>query len=118
MGYINQRGSTGSILVPVLFNVYINDIFQFVQDSIIYYYADRSIRIAAINLLSSKAFFQSSIILSKAVWHPKPYLNAESRGLKWSLSPSLLCFYCITSIILSCACKYWYWMFVFISVPL
>ena len=28
---------------------------------------DRSIRIAAINLLSSKAFFQSSIILSKAV---------------------------------------------------
>jgi hypothetical protein len=28
---------------------------------------DRSITIAAINLLSSKAFFQSSIILSKAV---------------------------------------------------
>jgi hypothetical protein len=28
---------------------------------------DKSIKIAAINLLSSKAFFQSSIILSKAV---------------------------------------------------
>jgi len=30
----------------------------------------------------------------------------------------MLCFYCVTSIILSCACKYWYWMFVFISVSL
>jgi hypothetical protein len=31
---INQRGSTG------LFNVFINDIFHFVQDSTIYNYAD------------------------------------------------------------------------------
>ena len=30
----------GSILVPVLFNVFINDIFHFVQDSTIYNYAD------------------------------------------------------------------------------
>jgi hypothetical protein len=78
----------GSILDPVLFNVFINDIFLFVQDSTIYIYADdntlsnfninklcgrqsnafdKSIKIVAINLLSSKAFFQSSIILSKAV---------------------------------------------------
>ena len=34
MGYINQRGSTG------LFNVFINDIFHFVQDSTICNYAD------------------------------------------------------------------------------
>ena len=30
----------GSILDPVLFNVFINDIFHFVQDSTIYNYAD------------------------------------------------------------------------------
>ena len=30
----------GSILVPVLFNVFINDIFHFVQDSTIYNYTD------------------------------------------------------------------------------
>ena len=30
----------GSILDPVLFNVFINDIFHFVQDSTIYHYAD------------------------------------------------------------------------------
>ena len=32
--------SWGSILEPVLFNVFINDIFHFVQDSTIYHYAD------------------------------------------------------------------------------
>jgi hypothetical protein len=40
----------------------------------------RSIKIAAINLLSSRAFFQSSIIFKSAVWQPKPGLNAERRG--------------------------------------
>ena len=40
MGYINQRGSTGVNPSPVLFNVFINDIFHFVQDSTIYNYAD------------------------------------------------------------------------------
>ena len=40
MGYINQRGSTGVNPRPVLFNVFINDIFHFVQDSTIYNYAD------------------------------------------------------------------------------
>ena len=30
----------GSILVPVLFNAFINDIFLFVQNSTIYSYAD------------------------------------------------------------------------------
>ena len=36
----NQRGSTGVNPWPVLFNVFINDIFHFVQDSTIYNYAD------------------------------------------------------------------------------
>ena len=40
MGYINQRVPQVSILDPVLFNVFINDIFHFVQDSTIYNYAD------------------------------------------------------------------------------
>ena len=39
MGYINQRG-TGVNSRPVLFNVFINDIFHFAQDSTIYNYAD------------------------------------------------------------------------------
>jgi hypothetical protein len=36
----SQRCATGSILDPVLFNVFINDIFLFVKDSTIYNYAD------------------------------------------------------------------------------
>jgi hypothetical protein len=41
MGYINQTGSTGlNPIDPVLFNVFINDIFHFVHDSTIYNYAD------------------------------------------------------------------------------
>ena len=40
MGYINQRGSTVLNSRTVLFTVFINDIFHFVQDSTIYDYAD------------------------------------------------------------------------------
>jgi hypothetical protein len=36
----------------------------------------RSIKIAAINLLSSRALLQSSIIFKSAVWQPKPGINA------------------------------------------
>jgi hypothetical protein len=56
----------GSILDPILFKIFINDIFYSVDFSTIYN-VDKSIKIAAIYLFSSKAFFQSSIIFSKAV---------------------------------------------------
>jgi hypothetical protein len=49
-----------SILGPVLLKIFINDIFYSIQ----------SMRMAATNLFSSRAFFQSSIIFRRAVWQP------------------------------------------------
>jgi hypothetical protein len=58
----------GSILEPVMFNIFINDIFDFVKKGDLPNYADakafdKSIKMAATYWLLSNRFFQPSIIL-------------------------------------------------------
>jgi hypothetical protein len=39
-------------------------------------------------LFWSKAFFQSSIIFNKVVWHPHPLRKADNKLWKWELKNS------------------------------